>query len=272
MNLKGVNGTFDLGGTGNAAYSHAYIVWGGNYDGRIDFARRLAAAMICEGDGKKPCGKCAHCEKAARNIHPDIILIDLIDQKREIIVEQIRTLREDAVIMPNEAAKKVYIITNTMNIASQNALLKVLEEPPGGASFILCAQSPAELLPTVSSRCISVSVETLIPSETNDDTGIVNDFLSAQSDNLKLTEFSFKLEKMEKNKFIEFLTNAKAAVVQEVKNNYRNGTSSSQQEHLINTINVLDRAKAYTDFNVGLVHIAGFICAELYNRNEEQHD
>ena len=37
--------------------------------------------------------------------------------------------------MPNEAAKKVYIITNTMNIASQNALLKVLEEPPGGAAL-----------------------------------------------------------------------------------------------------------------------------------------
>jgi DNA polymerase-3 subunit delta' len=112
-------------------------------------------AMICQGPGDKPCLRCAHCEKARRGIHPDIVLYDREDQTRTIYVDQIRALRDDAVIMPNEARRKVYIIRHagSMNVSAQNALLKVLEEPPGGAAFILTAETPEQLLPTVRSRC-----------------------------------------------------------------------------------------------------------------------
>ena len=103
------NSTKRSGAAGSAAYSHAYIVWGGSADGRARQANKLAMAMICEGRGDKPCGSCVHCEKALRGIHPDIITYEHDQKSRTIYVDQIRALREDAVIMPNEAAKKVYI-------------------------------------------------------------------------------------------------------------------------------------------------------------------
>jgi hypothetical protein len=78
---------------------------------------------------------------------------------REILVDQIRQMTADAVVAPNEAACKVYIISQAdrMNLAAQNALLKALEEPPGHACFILCTTAADALLPTVRSRCVRLA-------------------------------------------------------------------------------------------------------------------
>lgn len=123
-------------------------------------ARRLAAAAVCTAAGKRPCGVCRACRKAAADIHPDIITVrrqtdDKGRLRREITVDQIRRMAADAVVLPNEAERKVYIIeeADKMNVQAQNAALKLLEEPPAGVSFLLCAANAALLLPTVRSRC-----------------------------------------------------------------------------------------------------------------------
>ena len=71
-----------------------------------------------------------------------------------------RDISADAQVMPNEAAKKVYIIddADTMNASAQNAMLKLLEEPPDSAAFILCAANPELLLVTVRSRCVLLRI------------------------------------------------------------------------------------------------------------------
>ena len=76
--------------------------------------------------------------------------------RREIVIDQIRAVNQDAWILPNEAARKVYLIAEAdkMNPAAQNAALKLLEEPPNGAVFLLCVTNPSLLLPTVRSRCV----------------------------------------------------------------------------------------------------------------------
>lgn len=270
--MYGVKSEHEFSPNSADSYSHAYIVWGCSSDARSAYARRLAAAMICEGSGNRPCGKCVHCEKAKRGVHPDIIEVELLNQKREITVNQVRALREDAFIMPNEARKKVYIIDHAINVRAQNALLKILEEPPGSVSFILTVQSTAELLPTVRSRCTAASTEVCDMTENRNSGSMVFEFMNALSDVLKLTELSFKLEKLEKDKFIEFIEDAKASVLLKLKNNFYTGTEALEPDYLIYAVKVLDRAKEYLDFNVGLVHIAGMICAELYIRKEEQHD
>ena len=68
---------------------------------------------------------------------------------------QVRALRADAYIRPNEAERKVYILENaqTMNASAQNAMLKLLEEGPAYAAFLLLTDNAAALLPTVRSRC-----------------------------------------------------------------------------------------------------------------------
>lgn len=142
--------------------SHAYIITGGTASDRADYARRLSTAYVCESAA--PCGRCRHCEKAIGGIHPDVITVTLLEDKREILAEQARALRSDAYIRPNEANRKVYLIdpADTMNEVAQNALLKVLEDGPGYAAFLLLCANPGKLLSTIRSRCETL---TLPPAE-----------------------------------------------------------------------------------------------------------
>ncbi len=135
--------------------SHAYLITGGSEERRAALAKRLSAAYLCEGDGPVPCGRCRHCRKAAGGVHPDVITLGLLPEKREIGVDQARALRSDVYIRPNEGRRKVYIIdpADAMNPAAQNALLKVLEDGPDYAAFLLLAAEPGRLLDTVRSRC-----------------------------------------------------------------------------------------------------------------------
>ena len=119
---------------------HACVICAPTIELALSEAEKLAAAAVCSGVGARPCGKCRDCRKAAEHVHPDIITVSrLLDDKgrpkREIGVDQIRDVIADAQVLPNEAARKVYIIdrAETMNAAAQNAALKLLEEPPAGA-------------------------------------------------------------------------------------------------------------------------------------------
>lgn len=134
--------------------SHAYLLTGGSADSRAALAKRLTAAYLCEGD-RPPCGACRACRKVSADTHPDVSRTAPAPDKREIAVDQIRSLRADAYIRPNEGRRKVYIIdpADAMNPAAQNALLKVLEEGPSYAAFLLLAERPGLLLDTVRSRC-----------------------------------------------------------------------------------------------------------------------
>lgn len=125
-------------------------------------------AFVCEKGGDKACGVCSHCRKSKKRIHPDIIDVRAESEKEgskknEIGVNVIRDIVKDAVIMPNEASRKVYIIFDAdyMNERAQNSLLKILEEPTGDAAFILTAEFTGRFLPTVCSRCIMEEIPSL---------------------------------------------------------------------------------------------------------------
>lgn len=143
--------------------AHAYIITGGGEESRRRFAGELAMAFLCP-KGPPPCGTCRDCVKAAAGNHPDLASLSPAEGKREITVDQARELRADAYIRPNEAARKVYVIdpADSLNPAAQNVLLKVVEEGPPYAAFVLvCAQAGA-LLETLRSRC---EMLTLPPEE-----------------------------------------------------------------------------------------------------------
>ena len=263
----------NIGPSGDAGLSHATIIWGGSEDERDARAQKLAMALLCAGAGEKPCGTCVHCEKARRGIHPDILPYDQDEQTRTIYVDQIRALRDDAVVMPNEASRKVYIIRHAgaMNSSAQNALLKVLEEPPGGAAFILTAETPESLLPTVRSRCTSISADTGHAAGQKAESALAAEFIDAIPDPLKLAALSFKLDKLDKGTFIDFIEDAKTAAAARLRSCI--GTQGApESSNLIHTVQVLDRAKEYLHYNIGLVHITGMLSAELTIRNEEHHD
>ncbi len=142
--------------SGRDRLSHAYILSGPRGSGRHTLARLLAAAMECTAaPGRRPCGVCVQCKKAAAGIHPDVKLQAGPGPGKPITVDQVRALRADAYIRPNEGARKVYLLedTETMNASAQNAMLKLLEEGPSYAVFLLLAENPGALLQTVRSRC-----------------------------------------------------------------------------------------------------------------------
>lgn len=147
---------------GGVNLAHAYIAVSMNEAARSSLARTLAAAMLCEAPDteNRPCGRCRACRKSLSGIHPDIITVSPgVDsqgrKKREMTVDQVRSVAATAAVMPNEGRCKAYVIedADTMNVQAQNALLKLLEEPPESAAFILCAANERLLLPTVRSRC-----------------------------------------------------------------------------------------------------------------------
>ena len=143
--------------------AHAYIVTGGGEESRHRFAGELSMAFVCS-KGPPPCGVCRDCVKAQAGNHPDITSLSPAEGKREITVDQARSLRADAYIRPNEAARKVYVIdpADSLNPAAQNVLLKVVEEGPPYGAFILVAAQAGVLLETLRSRCETL---TLPPEE-----------------------------------------------------------------------------------------------------------
>ncbi len=138
---------------------HAILIDGDVGTGRHTLATYLSFSIVCSDD-KVPCFNCHNCHLAKDGNHPDIATLVPEEGKKSISVKQIRQLKANAYIKPHTANSKVFIIdyADTLNEESQNALLKVLEEPPQNTFFILIAESKASLLTTVISRCVTFSL------------------------------------------------------------------------------------------------------------------
>lgn len=134
---------------------HAYIFEGERGAGSMEAAHLFAASLICEKQEVAPCGSCNSCILAKAGNHPDIHTVTPPKDKKNILVDQIRELLKDAYKKPYENEKKVYIVEygDDMNEQAQNAFLKLLEEPPQYAVFVILAENTESLLLTVRSRC-----------------------------------------------------------------------------------------------------------------------
>ena len=117
--------------------SHFYLIAGPEGSGKRTLARLLAAAILCKS-AEKPCGVCPACRKVLGAGHPDFITID-DPEKKTVSVDLIRQARADIYIRTNESDHKIYLFPRAqdMGIPGQNALLKVLEEPPSYGVFLL---------------------------------------------------------------------------------------------------------------------------------------
>ena len=140
--------------------AHSYLICGPEGSGRHTLVWLLSAAMECTGEKRTvPCGVCPGCRKALAGIRPDIITVDDTEHKA-MTVDPIRTARSDMFIRPNEGLRKIYIIPRgqDMNESAQNALLKILEEPPDYGAFLILTTSAERLLPTIRSRCAELQL------------------------------------------------------------------------------------------------------------------
>lgn len=141
-------------------FPHALIIEGAQGLGKKTLARQMAKALVCRGENR-PCNSCVQCRKAEEKIHPDIFEHSAEGGVNSFHVDVVRKIIRDAYVTPNESDYKIYILGNAdcMSISAQNALLKVLEEPPEYVIFILTAKSKGSLLQTVISRSVVVTLE-----------------------------------------------------------------------------------------------------------------
>lgn len=184
---------------GSNRIPHAIMIEGDSAEDKKNLAGFLACAAVCS-DSVKPCGKCKDCHMAQTDNHPDITYAAVADGKKNLTVDQIRKVRADAFVKPHSAEHRVFIIEDAhrMNEQAQNALLKVLEEPPAAVVFILTTNSKTFLLDTIVSRCVLLSLKSSLRESGNYD-NMAGEFLNllvsgSEYDMLKL------LTPLEKNR------------------------------------------------------------------------
>lgn len=144
---------------------HAIIIEGEEGLGKHVLAREIALNLFCRAENP-PCRNCPQCSKVLKGIHPDVYEFTATGAKNSFKVDDVRNIIEDAYVRPNEADYKVFILGNCqgMNANAQNALLKILEEPPSYVLFILTTTTKSAMLETVLSRSVVMSVEGVEPS------------------------------------------------------------------------------------------------------------
>jgi DNA polymerase-3 subunit delta' len=175
---------------GNHA-AHAFLFTGPRGVGKAAVALEFASLLLCDSGQLVPCRDCPQCNASGRLQHPDLqVMFPLPSKKagsneeeekefaaiiaqqmsslaadlyastwppkaKEIRISTVRSVLHKASLKPYQSRSKVSVMlhADAMNVAAQNALLKVLEEPPPEAFFLLTAENEGELLPTIRSRC-----------------------------------------------------------------------------------------------------------------------
>ncbi len=171
--------------------------------GKGNVAFEFAKALLCLNNLYPPCGNCSSCshmdafkkepeenlayygeDKRGRKVfmylqgeHPDFIYVK--PDRSEIKIDQIRGVKEFVYLRPALSRKKVVLIepADSMNPFSQNALLKVLEEPPEDTHFVLVSHNIDKVLPTIRSRSFLLEFPPLSLEEIKSLTGIDDPFI-----------------------------------------------------------------------------------------------
>jgi DNA polymerase-3 subunit delta' len=135
---------------------HAYLFCGPDGVGKRATALSLAMALHCAENKGDFCGRCGECARIQGRNHPDVRVIECLAEKKEISIQQVREMEKELRFRSFSGGRKVAIVdpATLLNPASQNALLKTLEEPPPDSLLILIAASAGALLPTLRSRCL----------------------------------------------------------------------------------------------------------------------
>ncbi len=191
----------------NQTIGHAYMFVGIDGIGKSMIAKEFAKSILCLNATDTFCDNCECCNIFESS--PDFVYIT--DEDGVIKVGQIRELSENIILKPVKSNKRVFIINNadTMNEAAQNALLKILEEPPAYATIILIASNKEKILRTIKSRCTEINFLPLTIDELK--TKYKDENIDEEL--FKYARGSFgKLEKLKQSNYIESVIDLEKAL------------------------------------------------------------
>lgn len=134
---------------------HALLISGPGGIGKQPLADALIARTLCRAPGQTACGECHGCRMLAAGYHPDLLNVVPAEKSRQIRIDAIRQVNGFVSQTAQQGGHRVIRIEpgEAMNVAASNALLKSLEEPGDRTLFVLVADIPSRLLPTIRSRC-----------------------------------------------------------------------------------------------------------------------
>lgn len=230
--------------------SHAYLVTG---EDRLALARRLAAAFVCTGENP-PCGLCSGCRKAELGIHPDIFLAD--QEGNGLKAEQIRALRADAYIRPNEASRKVYLFAHgeLLNPTCQNILLKLIEEGPAYGAFLLLSPNSEGLLPTIRSRCETLrALGGTMETKGSEEAATLTALIARDAPPEERLPLLISLEKRSREEIAALLDQVLADLTERART----------RPALLEPIARLEPIRAACAFNISAGHLSGWLMAVL---------
>lgn len=149
---------------------HAYLLVGPAGVGKRMLARGLAQVLLCSDRREgRACGICPACSQVARGSHPDLHWLEPAPGagRASLGIDQVRRMIHEAAWRPYQGRWKVLVLAEADRLTpeAQNSLLKLLEEPPGAAVILLTTSRADRLLPTVRSRCHTVSLRALSDHE-----------------------------------------------------------------------------------------------------------
>ena len=260
--------------------SHAYIISGPAGSGRHSLARQLAAAMLCSGQGERPCGQCVPCQKVLKGIHPDLSVIAGPEEGKPITVDQVRALRADAYIRPNEGERKVYLFPDCALLTEQdqNVLLKLVEEGPPYAAFVFCAENPAVVLQTLRSRCVELKLQPKAPQGREEDgegAALCRCLLRRKRGSAAELAVRLEKKKLSRENLSALLERSEALLSQALVLTY-GGTAGDgdralaeelgkrlTKTQLVRTIELMKQYRRECGYNVGPGHVLGALAAEL---------
>jgi DNA polymerase III subunit delta' len=139
---------------------HALLIHEAPGAGGEWLARWAARLALCARPAEAPCGNCPGCRRVLGAGHPDLTLVQPLEESQQLRIEQVRELAAELALTSHGGGYKVGILTpaDALNRFAANALLKTLEEPPPRTLLILVATQPSRLPPTVRSRCQTLRV------------------------------------------------------------------------------------------------------------------
>jgi len=140
---------------------HALLIHEASGSGGEWLAQWAARLVLCQSATGAPCGACPSCYRAGSAQHPDLLVLQPIEDSRQIRIEQVRELSQELALTAHQGAYKVAIITpaDTLNRFAANALLKTLEEPSARTLLMLVVTQPSRLPATILSRCQRVRLK-----------------------------------------------------------------------------------------------------------------
>ena len=259
------------------ALPHA-IIFSGSGD-RMAAARFAAAAMECQAEGGRPCLQCRQCRKVMEDIHPDVQTVQDPDH-RELPVDLLRRLRQDAYIRPNDGAAKVYIFPDcdALNQRDQNVLLKLVEEGPPYAAFLFCAENPSVVLQTLRSRCVELKLHPAVTVEKeSSEAGVELCRLLAAGKRGTVTELMVRLEKkrLDRDGLAAMLDQARTLLAAALLAQYGQSPEGPDaalivqlgkrltKQRIMGTIELLQTYRGACSYNVGASHVLGALAVEL---------